>query len=698
MTETQATQTKSPFHAGEERIQDTLGVTERMAAFGSKIVRDFMPDQHRDFYAQLPFVILGSVDAAGDPWATILTGQPGFMRSSDSKTLHIGARPQEEDPAAEGVSQGAAVGILGIEPPTRRRNRLNGTLANVTPEGFDLRVEHSFGNCPQYIFTRVSTPDARTLNPPKARTATTLSDADKALIARADTFYVASYVDPVHAALSGEQRQVDVSHRGGKPGFVRIGADGLLTIPDFAGNLHFNTLGNLLLNPRAGLLFIDFGTGDLLQITGETKVILEGQEIAAFQGAERLWTVRPRKIVRRPQALGLRFSFGEASPNSLLTGSWDDAATRLEAERLRKTWRPYRIARKIRESAAVTSIHLEPADGGALIPHQAGQYLPIRVSLPGTDDPVPRTYTIAAAPSDGMIRISVKRDGRVSTALHDALKVGDRIEARGPAGRFTIDAAQQRPVVMLAAGIGITPILAMLRHLVFERARTRTMRRTWLFYAARTLAERAFDAEIAELVDKAGGALTVVRALSAPEETAQPGRDFEVHGRLGVHDLKAHLPFDDYDFYLCGPEAFTQERYDELRAMSVPDARIFAESFGPSSLLRRPDATAGAVAPAAPATQAATRDRRVVFSRSGKEARWEPGTDTLLELAEAHGLSPEYSCRSGSCGSCLTKVLKGRASHLRTPGVTLAADEALICSAVPAEAEVGDDEPLVLDL
>jgi uncharacterized protein len=154
-----------------------------------------------------------------------------------------------------------------------------------------------------------------------ARERAGLGEADRALIARADTLFVATYADTDEAG-----RRIDVSHRGGKPGFVRIDGD-TLTIPDFSGNRFFNTLGNMVLNPRAGLLFIDFERGDVLQVSGRAEVILDSPEIATFAGAERLWRVHVRRVRARPGALALRWRFGGYSPTALATGQWPQAAT-----------------------------------------------------------------------------------------------------------------------------------------------------------------------------------------------------------------------------------------------------------------------------------------------------------------------------------------------------------------------------------
>lgn len=675
----------SPWHAGEVALQRSVGVAEKMAARG-RVVRDRLPDQHREFFSQLPFVLAGTVDHGGDAWATILSGKPGFLQSPDPGKLQISADRDPRDPADAGMNDGDAIGLLGIELHTRRRNRLNGTIRRAGAGSFEVTVEHSFGNCPQYIqlrdFAFVREPETPAAEAP--RFLDQLDGRARAMIAEADTFFVASYVDREDAG-----RQVDASHRGGKPGFVRLGEDGVLTIPDFAGNLHFNTLGNLLINPKAGLLFADFETGDLLQLSGDTEIILDSPEIGAFQGAERLWRFKPRRIVYRPGALPLRWTFEQDgwSPNSLMTGSWEDAERRLKAAELAKQWRQFRVARIVEESTVIRSFHLEPVDGAGVVPHQAGQHLPIRVTPAGATAPVMRTYTLSVAPSDGGYRISVKRQGLASNHLH-GLKAGDIIEARAPAGQFTIDATVRRPAVLMAAGIGITPMLAMLRHIVYEGLRTRGVRPTWLFYSARSKAERAFDREIHELADRVG-AVRVVRLLTDQADAVE-GRDYDTLGRIDMALLRATLPFDDYDFYLCGPAPFMQSIYDGLRGLNVADARIHAEAFGPASLQRASDGIGGKAPAKGPVP--------VVFMKSGKEARWIPETGSLLELAESRGLAPEFSCRGGSCGTCRTKILEGAVAYQKPPAFQVGEDEALICCAVPAAPEDGGDGHLQLDL
>lgn len=324
------TPTRPPeaFHEGERAMQTLAGVRERMAEVGPRVIRSYMPEQHRQFFTQLPFLIAGTVDDSGQPWASVLAGPAGFISSPDPQQLAVQALPLAHDPLAQTLQTGAAIGLLGIEPHTRRRNRMNGVVGERHAQGFLVQVSQSFGNCPQYIQARepqfLGTGDAL----PAVQLAGQLDEAAMQLIRQADTFYIATAHPAAHTQPGAATQEparaqgVDVSHRGGKPGFVRVDGPGQLTVPDFLGNFFFNTLGNIAVQPRAGLLFIDFEMGDLLQVSVRGEVLWDGPELAAFQGAERLLRLAVTGVRRMPAALPLRWGPAALSPVLARTGTW----------------------------------------------------------------------------------------------------------------------------------------------------------------------------------------------------------------------------------------------------------------------------------------------------------------------------------------------------------------------------------------
>lgn len=530
-------------------------------------------------------------------------------------------------PPPPGWQSGRRSACWGIELHTRRRNRINGQIRHAAQGQLHVAVEQAFGNCPQYIqlrdYTRVTEPALGRID------ATTLDTSTVSMIQAADTFFVASYVE--HA---DGQRSVDVSHRGGRPGFIKVEGN-RLTIPDYAGNLHFNTLGNLVVNPRAGLLFIDFNNGNVLQLYGRAEVLLDSPAIQAFEGAERLWTLQVEQVVWRPAAVALRWAFKEYAPTSLMTGTWAEADARLEQRRQQRQWLAWRVLRVEQESRDIRSFYLEPP-AGCRVAFAPGQHLPVQVTRDG-EPALIRTYSLSSAPDDGFLRISVKAQGPASRYLHEHVVAGEVLNVRPPMGSFTLDQQSTRPLVLIGAGVGITPLLAMLR----QQLRTG---RPGAFicsmaHAAWPTCRSSRNWRI--LQQQAGELLHIHRALSQPEGHAQVGRDYEFAGRLGIEQVKATLALDDYDFYLCGPGSFTQQLYEGLRGVHVPDARIHAEAFGPSTLRRHTDADQ----PILQQPPAADEPVPVYFAASAKEARWVPGSGTLLELAEARGLAPEFSCR-----------------------------------------------------
>jgi predicted pyridoxine 5'-phosphate oxidase superfamily flavin-nucleotide-binding protein len=308
------------FHAGERALQERVGVAERMAEVGARVIRDHMPQQHRDFFRQLPFLVAGLRDAQGQPWAGVLAGPPGFMHSPHERVLRIDGLPAAFDPLAPLLQEGAPIGLLGIEQHTRRRNRMNGWVAQADPGGLSVVVGQSFGNCAKYIQARRAEYEPARAAPGVAESGTGLDVAARETIRRADTFFIAT-AHPQAAAHAADAHGVDVSHRGGRPGFVRVDGD-VLTVPDFTGNVFFNTFGNLALEPRCSLLFLDYDHGDCTWVTARGEVLWDGEDLRAFEGAQRLLRLRAEAFLRVRAALPLRWGAAEAAPELARTGHW----------------------------------------------------------------------------------------------------------------------------------------------------------------------------------------------------------------------------------------------------------------------------------------------------------------------------------------------------------------------------------------
>jgi predicted pyridoxine 5'-phosphate oxidase superfamily flavin-nucleotide-binding protein len=260
------------------------------------------------------FMVVGMADQNGHPWATTLSGPSGFMNSAEANLLTIKAWLDPDDPLHSCIRDGAPIGGLGIDFSTRRRNRINGRIENcVIGEGFSIRVQQSFGNCPKYIQARNERPRLRSKPVPESRMASHLGDSEASFVAEADTFFIASR----SAQLDQEESSqgLDVSHRGGRAGFVRVVSPTELCFPDFSGNLLFNTLGNLEVDARAGLLFIDFRSGGMLHIIGRTKICWDVPETTRSAGVERLIFLDIQCVLNREHAFPHLYDFVSYSPH-----------------------------------------------------------------------------------------------------------------------------------------------------------------------------------------------------------------------------------------------------------------------------------------------------------------------------------------------------------------------------------------------
>src|SRR5262245_10153067 len=252
------------FHSGELAVQALAGVQDIASRVGQSI-RSTIPLAAHEFLRSQPMAILGTLDAGGRVWPSVLSGEPGFMQAVGEQTLQINARPAPGDPIKENLKINDQVGMIVIEFATRRRIRLNGRASVSSEDSIYIQTSQVYSNCPKYIHARNwAKTAAHSGAAPIVLRASHLSADQRRLIEKADTFFIAS---------SHPEHGVDASHRGGPPGFVRILKENLVVWPDFSGNKMFQTLGNISVYPNAGLLFIDFERGGTLQLTGKSRII-----------------------------------------------------------------------------------------------------------------------------------------------------------------------------------------------------------------------------------------------------------------------------------------------------------------------------------------------------------------------------------------------------------------------------------------
>lgn len=350
-------------------------------------------------------------------------------------------------------------------------------------------------------------------------------------------------------------------------------------------------------------------------------------------------------------------------------------------------FRKFRVAKIRKETENTTSIYLQPVVAFPLPSYQPGQHLTIRFNIPGTAAPAVRCYTLSDAPGQPYYRISVKKttakpDGRgtglVSGYINHGLAEGDILDVRPPAGRFFLSPGDT-PIVLVAGGIGITPMMAILNQVAASAA----TRQCLLVYGVRNGRELAFGNDLARLQETRSN-IHVVKCYSQPLATDRPNTDYQVHGRISVPLLQRMLPSPDFDFYMCGPSSFMESLYRDLRKWGVNDSRIRFESFGPSSI-RRDTSKADAQLlpdPDRPAT--------VSLDKSGRQLDWTSPTMTLLELLEAHGIAAESGCRAGNCGTCACRITEGSVRYETPP------DECLPGHILPCVAL--QDGPIRIDL
>lgn len=362
------------------------------------------------------------------------------------------------------------------------------------------------------------------------------------------------------------------------------------------------------------------------------------------------------------------------------------------ATKAKEKYRTLVVTRKAPESESITSFYLEAEDDEPLDPFLPGQFLPLQLDIPGQYTPIIRTYSLSNRPGVDHYRLTIKREGAPpgrpeaypgvsSNYFHDHVDVGSTLLARPPRGRFYIDPEGATPVALVSAGVGLTPLVSMLEAIVA----TGSSRPTWFVHGARDGRAHAMGALVRQIAEEHDNVHTHFR-YSRPMAEDVLGRDFDAEGHVDVELLQRLLPNPDCDFYLCGPTAFLRSSFEGLLAWGIAEHRIHYEFFGPASALKERVRVATPKR-AAQAVECCT-DVEVTFSRSGVRAHWNPSLDSILDLAEANGLSPDYSCRSGICNTCICEIEKGEVEYVLEPLDPPDEGSVLICCSKPKGAVV----------
>ncbi|KAK9904261.1 hypothetical protein WJX75_008022 [Coccomyxa subellipsoidea] len=566
----------SPFHPGEQKIQTLVGARDLSEALGRNWHKKKISPSSASFFASQSLLYFTSRDSEGDIWASALVGKPGFILAPDSIHLRVSPpRRYHGDPAPLRI--GDPIGTTAIVLETRQRERVNGIIESVSAESLTIAVHTSFSSCPKFIQARkleLLAEDLATVGEKRAvhRGGHEVGPEERDLIKRADMFMMASgYEGPLP---NGDgYAGLDISHRGGQPGFVRLEGSGTLKWPDYLGNLTFTTLGNLMEDPRAGIFLMDFVTGDTLQLTGRAQILFDEHDMP---GAERTIEFVTERWVRVEAALPIRapgpVSYSPFNPR----GPYQYSES-LVQERIHQLRNNYVSKDSLVEYLACVDVRQESWNV--------------------------KTYTFQA-PRQGYLKfvfkantntisITVKKVGKASGWLWHNMAQLRTIAFRGLDGVFTSDLiptdATTQKLLLIAGGIGITPMRPMFLGFL-KRGLDVT-----LLYSVRSLDDAVFLpqlTEVAQKSSKAEGASARIYvnvtgdgscAFGSSKSCAAKGlENFWVgcKGRITAAQMSKVVPdLEQRVAFLCGPSAMMDSITETLSSLKFPLQNLHTESF-----------------------------------------------------------------------------------------------------------------------
>lgn len=360
---------------------------------------------------------------------------------------------------------------------------------------------------------------------------------------------------------------------------------------------------------------------------------------------------------------------------------------RVDRERESQSWngiRKFRVKQKQDEGGDITSFYFEPHDGKPIPAYQPGQFLTFSLTIPDQKRPEVRCYSLSDKANPYYYRVSIKRvppprnapeapPGKVSNFMHDNVKEGDIVDCMAPGGDFFLETTHKGPAVLIAGGIGLTPMVSML-NTIEERGFDRDV---WLFYGVRDEREQVMMEHLCEVAQNHPDRFRFHMCYSGIEESALPrSPDFESHPeRVSVDLFKRVLPSNNFDYYICGPPPMMDSVTHDLREWGVPDDHVHFESFGPASVSKTPKAEEVA--------SGATTAFKVSFAKSGDELAWDPAAGNLLAFALDNDIDIPSGCRAGNCGTCVSAIKDGEIEYLSKPGNPPDDGSCLTCISVP---------------
>ena len=357
----------------------------------------------------------------------------------------------------------------------------------------------------------------------------------------------------------------------------------------------------------------------------------------------------------------------------------------IEAKQLNLSWngfRKFKVTSKEKETSDITSFYLAPHDGKELPEFLPGQFLTFQIPVPTQPHPVIRCYSLSDSPfHPERYRVSIKRvpaprneptapPGLVSNYFHDFLNENDIVDVKAPSGHFHLSMTKKFPVVLLAGGVGITPLLSML-NAITEMG---SQREVWFFLGVRNKKDHVMKEHL-EMVARENENVRLRVFYSAPGETDVLDEDYHVKGRVNVENLKTILPSSNFDYYICAPPPMVKDLRKDLAEWGVPEKNIHFEAFGPATV-KGCKAEPG---------KASGVKINIQFEKSRKTLVWDSKAASLLDFAELNGISIDSGCRAGNCGTCLTAIKHGKVELVGEPGSEPEAGSCLTCISIPKE-------------